>query len=51
MSELLVRLAKAATESYSGGDGVLTAEYLETCRELLPIIGEQEAQMLVKCYI
>ena len=24
---------------------MLTAQYLETCRDLLPIIGEQEAQM------
>ena len=45
MSELLVHLAKAATASYAGGDGVLTAEYLETCRGLLPIIGKQESRM------
>ena len=45
MSALLVNLAKAATASYSGGDSVLTAEYLDTCRGLLPIIGEQEARM------
>ena len=45
MSELLVHLANAATASYSGGDSVLTAEYLETCRGLLPIIGEQEARI------
>ena len=39
MSELLVHLAQAATASYSGESGLLTAEYLQTCQELLPIIG------------
>lgn len=45
MSELLVNLAQAAAASYSEGEGILTAEYLDTCRGLLPIIGEQEARM------
>ena len=44
MSALLVQLAEAAAASYSGADGVLTAEYLQTCQELLPIIGEYKAR-------
>ena len=44
MSELLVQLAEAAAASYSGADGVLTAEYLQTCQGLLPIIGEHKAR-------
>ena len=39
MSQLLVQLAEAARASYSGEEDVLTAQYLETCRGLLPIVG------------